>query len=71
MGDLILADFQSKTYHKPQTQVVDNLTGGAQSPLEIVPKLQRELEKEAAKILESVPYEGKGIDGMDLGPERA
>jgi len=34
-------------------------------------RMQRELEKEAAAILETIPYAGKGIDGMDLGKEPA
>jgi len=29
-----------------------------------IERMQRELEKEAAKILETVPYGGAGIDGM-------
>jgi hypothetical protein len=29
-----------------------------------IDRMQRELEKEAAKILETVPYGGQGIDGM-------
>jgi hypothetical protein len=29
-----------------------------------IERMQRELEKEAAKILEAVPYGGQGIDGM-------
>jgi hypothetical protein len=37
-----------------------------------IERMQRELEKEAAKILaETVPYGGKGIDGMDLGKDPA
>lgn len=36
-----------------------------------IERMQRELEKEAAKILAEVPYGGKGIDGMDLGKEPA
>jgi hypothetical protein len=36
-----------------------------------IERAHKELEKEAAKILESVPYEGKGIDGMDFEPKPA
>lgn len=42
-----------------------------QNPKDIE-RMQRELEKEAAKILaETVPFGGKGIDGMDLGEDPA
>jgi hypothetical protein len=42
-----------------------------QNPKDIE-RMQRELEKEAAAILaETVPYGGKGIDGMDLEPKRS
>jgi hypothetical protein len=52
-ADIILADFKTKTYHKP-----DPIT----------------LERLAAEILaevEKAPYNGAGIDGMDLGKEPA
>jgi hypothetical protein len=37
-----------------------------------IERMQRELEKEAAKILtETVPYGGQGIDGMKLDQDPA
>jgi hypothetical protein len=32
--------------------------------LKDIERMQRELEKEAAKILDTIPYGGAGIDGM-------
>jgi hypothetical protein len=66
MGDLILADFKSKTYHKPDPITLERLaaeilgeisTGGVAVGNEFPNKM--------------IPYGGQGIDGMDLGKEPA
>ena len=61
MGDLVLADFKSRTWHKQLT----------------LEEKAQELAKEFTKMAEegteviAVPYGGEGIDGMDFGPTSA
>jgi len=40
-----------------------------QNPKDIE-RMQRELEKEAAAILATIPYGGQGIDGMFIAPDK-
>lgn len=54
MGDLILADFKSKTYHKPQTL--------EQLAVELTEQFNRMAEE--GTVVECIPYGGAGIDGM-------
>jgi hypothetical protein len=58
MGDLILADFKSKTYHKPELPSragMEELI--AASAVEIMNQI-------GETIREKIPYGGAGIDGM-------
>jgi len=35
-----------------------------------IERMQRELEKEAKAILETIPYGGQGIDGIFTAPDK-
>lgn len=62
-ADIILVDFQSRTYHKPET-----LEQMAVAILE--PFVETEAFTDTSPS-EMIPYHGAGIDGMELGKEPA
>jgi hypothetical protein len=60
-ADIIFADFRSKTYHKPDPITLERLAA----------EILEQVEGGTRPIIEFVPYNGAGIDGMDLGKEPA
>jgi hypothetical protein len=72
MGDLILADFKSKTYHKPDPITLERLAAEILEQVEIDSTKGWTLQPDMTwKQNEIIPFNGAGIDGMDLGKEPA
>lgn len=56
MGDLILADFKSRTWHREQSM--------EEMALAMVEQFNRMAEEGTEVVCEMIPYHGAGIDGI-------